>query len=57
LRASAVMCEFCRSDGLNMARRDELVHLARDSGIPIVTIDELIELRQKESRQQALVAG
>jgi 3,4-dihydroxy 2-butanone 4-phosphate synthase / GTP cyclohydrolase II len=57
LRPSAVLCEICSSDGLHMARRDELVHLARDSGIPIVTIDELIELRQKESRQQALVAG
>jgi len=53
LRPAAVLCEICSSDGLHMARRDELLHIASDSRIPIVTIDNLIERRQREESASA----
>jgi 3,4-dihydroxy 2-butanone 4-phosphate synthase / GTP cyclohydrolase II len=53
LRPAAVLCEICSSDGLHMARRDELLHLAADCHIPLVTIDHLIEVRLREQRSQA----
>jgi len=53
LKPAAVLCEICSSDGLHMARCEELLHLSADCHIPIVTIDALIELRQREvSREQ-----
>jgi 3,4-dihydroxy 2-butanone 4-phosphate synthase/GTP cyclohydrolase II len=51
LKPAAVLCEICSSDGLHMARRDELMHIASDCHIPIITIDNLIELRQREQSQ------
>jgi 3,4-dihydroxy 2-butanone 4-phosphate synthase / GTP cyclohydrolase II len=48
LRPAAVLCEICSNDGLHMARCDELLHIAADCRIPIVTIDNLIERRQRE---------
>jgi len=59
LRPAAVLCEICSNDGLHMARRDELLHLASDCHIPIVTIDNLIEVRQREESQRrpAVVAS
>jgi 3,4-dihydroxy 2-butanone 4-phosphate synthase / GTP cyclohydrolase II len=48
MKPAAVLCEICSTDGLHMARCDELLHLAADCHIPIVTIDALIELRQRE---------
>ena len=48
MRPAAVLCEICSKDGLHMARRDELLELAADCTIPIITIDALIEFRQKE---------
>jgi 3,4-dihydroxy 2-butanone 4-phosphate synthase / GTP cyclohydrolase II len=55
LRPAAVLCEICSRDGLHMARRDELLELAADCTMPIITIDALIEYRQKQeapSRRQ-----
>lgn len=49
LRPAAVLCEICGADGLHMATRDELLHLAADCRIPIVTIDALIEERRREA--------
>lgn len=46
LRPAAVLCEICSSDGQHMATRDELLHLAEDSRMPIVTIDALIDYRR-----------
>jgi 3,4-dihydroxy 2-butanone 4-phosphate synthase/GTP cyclohydrolase II len=59
LLPTAVLCEICSNDGLHMARRDELLHLSADCHIPIVTIDNLIEIRQREAsqRQPAVVAS
>jgi 3,4-dihydroxy 2-butanone 4-phosphate synthase/GTP cyclohydrolase II len=56
LRPAAVLCEICSSDGLNMATRDELLEMAADYRLPIVSIDALVEYRQKEeaSRERAL---
>jgi 3,4-dihydroxy 2-butanone 4-phosphate synthase/GTP cyclohydrolase II len=51
LRPAAVLCEICSSDGLHMARRDELLEMAADYRLPIVTIDALVEYRQKEEAQ------
>jgi 3,4-dihydroxy 2-butanone 4-phosphate synthase/GTP cyclohydrolase II len=48
LRPAAVLCEICSRDGLHMARRDELLELAADCTMPIITIDALIEYRQQE---------
>jgi 3,4-dihydroxy 2-butanone 4-phosphate synthase/GTP cyclohydrolase II len=48
LRPAAVLCEICSSDGLHMARRDELFEMAADYHLPIVSIDSLVEYRQKE---------
>jgi 3,4-dihydroxy 2-butanone 4-phosphate synthase len=53
LLPAAVLCEICSSDGLHMARRDELLDLAADCNLPIITIDALVEYRQKEARRAA----
>ena len=57
LRPAAVLCEICSSDGLHMARRDELLHLAADCHIPLVTIDNLIEVRRREQKHSSAVAA
>jgi 3,4-dihydroxy 2-butanone 4-phosphate synthase/GTP cyclohydrolase II len=49
LKPAAVLCEICSCDGLHMARSQELLQLSAECHIPIVTIDNLIELRQKEA--------
>ena len=51
LRPAAVLCEICSSDGLHMARRDELFQLASDCQFAIVTIDELIARRRRDESQ------
>jgi 3,4-dihydroxy 2-butanone 4-phosphate synthase/GTP cyclohydrolase II len=53
LQPAAVLCEICSSDGLNMATRDELLEMAADYRLPIVTIDALVEYRQKEEASRA----
>jgi 3,4-dihydroxy 2-butanone 4-phosphate synthase/GTP cyclohydrolase II len=56
LQPAAVLCEICSQDGLHMARCEELLHLAEDCHIPIVTIDALIEHRQRQQADQHAVA-
>jgi 3,4-dihydroxy 2-butanone 4-phosphate synthase/GTP cyclohydrolase II len=56
LRPAAVLCEICSNDGLHMATRDELVEMAVDYRLPIVTIDALVEYRRKEESQKPRVA-
>jgi 3,4-dihydroxy 2-butanone 4-phosphate synthase / GTP cyclohydrolase II len=53
LHPAAVLCEICSSDGLHMATRDELMEMAVDYRLPIVTIDALVEYRQKEEARSA----
>jgi 3,4-dihydroxy 2-butanone 4-phosphate synthase / GTP cyclohydrolase II len=55
LRPAAVLCEICSSDGLHMATRDELLEMAADYRLPIVTIDALVEYRNKEESQRQRV--
>jgi 3,4-dihydroxy 2-butanone 4-phosphate synthase/GTP cyclohydrolase II len=57
LSSAAVLCEICSSDGLNMATRDELLTLAGDYQLPIITIDALIDYRRKEQSQRAGIAS
>ena len=52
LKPAAVLCEICSNDGRHMATRDELFSIALDCGIPITTIDALVEYRQREQSQQ-----
>ena len=52
LKPAAVLCEICSNDGRHMATRDELFGIALDCGIPITTIDALVEYRQREQSQQ-----
>ena len=47
LRPAAVLCEICSNNGLHMATRDELLELASEYQLPIITIDALIEYRRK----------
>lgn len=51
LKPAAVLCEICSGDGLHMATREELLHLAADCGLPIITIDALIDRRRREAAQ------
>jgi 3,4-dihydroxy 2-butanone 4-phosphate synthase / GTP cyclohydrolase II len=52
LKPAAVLCEICSCDGLHMATRDELHQIAAEYRLPIVTIDALVEYRQKEEAQK-----
>lgn len=57
LRPAGVLCEICSNDGLHMATRDELLELAAEYRLPIITIDALIEYRRKQeasTRQEKL---
>lgn len=49
LRPAAVLCEICSSDGLHMATRDELLAMATEYQLPIVTIDALKDYRHKHA--------
>jgi 3,4-dihydroxy 2-butanone 4-phosphate synthase/GTP cyclohydrolase II len=52
LRPAAVLCEICSNDGLHMATRDELLEMAADYRLPIVTIDALLEYRRAEESRR-----
>ena len=46
---AGVLCEICSRDGLHMANRDELLDLAAEFKIPIITIDDLKAYLRKPS--------
>ena len=50
LTPAGVLCEICSRDGLNMAEGWELMELAEEFQLPIITIDELILFRQLYGR-------
>lgn len=56
LRPYGVLCEICSNDGLHMATRDELLQLAGDYQLPIITIDALIDYRRRHPFAAAAVA-
>lgn len=55
LSPAAVICEIAREDG-EMMRRDELFKFAKNHGLKIVTIKDLIEFRRQTERLVALSA-
>lgn len=46
---AGVLCEICSRDGMNMANRDELMGIAAEFNIPIITVDALVEFRRSEA--------
>lgn len=53
LQPAAVLCEICSSDGLHMATRDELVAMASEYQLPIITIDALQDYRRRQPQASA----
>lgn len=47
LTPAGVLCEVCSRDGLHMAERSELLSIAADFGLAVVTIDDLIAYRRR----------
>ncbi|MGH7128975.1 MAG: 3,4-dihydroxy-2-butanone-4-phosphate synthase, partial [Planctomycetaceae bacterium] len=46
---AGVLCEVCSNDGMGMAERDELFELSARFGLPIITIDALVEHRLRQA--------
>lgn len=46
---AGVLCEICSRDGLNMAIGEELMEIAHDFRLPIVTIDALLAFRLRQA--------
>lgn len=57
LPAAGVLCEICSRDGRNMAQRDELLELAAEHDLLIVTIDALVEYVRHEFSQETALLG
>ncbi|WP_199053138.1 3,4-dihydroxy-2-butanone-4-phosphate synthase [Aquitalea sp. ASV15] len=55
LAPAGVLCEIVNDDG-SMARRPELLHFARQHGLPIITIADLIAYRER-TEMAALAAA
>lgn len=49
LTPAGVLCEVCSRDGRNMATRDELMDIAAEFKLPIITIDALVEYRRSQA--------
>ena len=47
LEPAGVLCEICSRDGLHMATGEELMDIAREFRLPIVTIDDLLAHRMR----------
>ena len=47
LAPAAILCEICSSDGVHMARTEELLGIAQELRLPIITIEHLIAYRQR----------
>lgn len=54
---AGVLCEICSRDGMHMASRDELLELASEFAMPIITVDALVEFRRKHDAPAAAVVG
>lgn len=50
LTPAGVLCEVCSRDRRRMATRDELFEIADEFKLVVITIDELVEFRRRESR-------
>ncbi len=49
LTGAGVLCEICSRDGRNMATGDELMQIAENFQLPIITIDDVIRHRQLQA--------
>jgi 3,4-dihydroxy 2-butanone 4-phosphate synthase / GTP cyclohydrolase II len=47
---AGVLCEICSRDGQHMASGDELLEIAEEFKLPIITIDEVIRVVQASAR-------
>ncbi len=56
LYPAGVLCEILDEDG-KMARRDRLLELSRDFGLPIITIEDLIRHRRRFEKLVIRAAG
>lgn len=57
LAPAGVLCEICSRDGLHMAECAELLQLATDFGLPVITIDALIRYRRQQAPKPAATQG
>jgi hypothetical protein len=46
LGVAGVLCEICSRDGKHMATGPELLQIAEEFHLPIITIDDVIRFRQ-----------
>lgn len=52
LSGAGVICEVCSRDGMGMARRPELHQIANQFGLHIITIDDLVQYRERTYPRQ-----
>lgn len=50
LTPAGILCEICSRDGRGMARRDELMGIAREFDLPIITIEDIIRFRRRTEK-------
>jgi 3,4-dihydroxy-2-butanone 4-phosphate synthase len=53
LPAAGVLCEICSRDGEHMATGRELLDIAKNFGLPIITIDNVIDRMQATVRERS----
>lgn len=57
LTPAGVLCEICSRDGLHMAVREELMEIADEFRLPVVTIDALLAFRLRRAERWEEPAG
>lgn len=57
LAPAGVLCEICSQDGIGMALRDELLEIAAEYDLPIITIDAIVEYRRHELPEERALLG
>jgi hypothetical protein len=53
LPSAGVLCEICSRDGEHMATGRELLDIAKNFGLPIITIDNVIDRMQAKVRERS----
>ena len=53
LPTAGVLCEICSRDGEHMATGRELLDIAKNFGLPIITIDSVIHRMQAKARERS----
>jgi 3,4-dihydroxy 2-butanone 4-phosphate synthase/GTP cyclohydrolase II len=57
LAPAGVLCEICSGNGKHMASGQELIEIANEFDIPMITINELIRFRQVSSQDVPVALG